>query len=262
MNGCRRARPGPSVQRNDQIEEQIVRQIVLDTETTGLEPELGHRIIEVGCVELVNRRKSKNNFQRYVNPERGIDEAAVEVHGITQGFLANKPLFSDIAEDLLDYLRDAELIIHNAAFDISFLNYELGRVDSNLSIEDYCTVTDTLSMARKTHPGQRNSLDALCKRYGIDNSQRTYHGALLDAEILADVYLAMTGGQTALTLSLDTSYQGNAENNAAVDATSPKPTKIVYANDEELDAHEAWLDHLEKESGSCIWRQPTQVEFT
>ncbi len=237
-----------------------MRQIVLDTETTGLEPELDHRIIEVGCVELVNRRKSKNDFQRYVNPQRDIDEAAIEVHGITKEFLANKPLFSDIAEDLLNYLRDAELIIHNSAFDVSFLNHELARIGSNLKIEDYCTVTDTLSMARKTYPGQRNSLDALCKRYGIDNSQRTYHGALLDAEILADVYLAMTGGQTALTLSLDTSYQQNPNNNLGADVNGPGPGKIIYANEEELRSHEAWLDRLEKESGSCIWHQPAEAE--
>ena len=236
-----------------------MRQVVLDTETTGLEPELGHRIIEIGCVELQNRRKSKSDFQRYINPERAIDEAAIEVHGITPDFLANKPVFNDIAPDLLEYLKGAELIIHNAAFDISFLNHEFARGEPGFNIEDHCGVIDSLTMARKMHPGQRNSLDALCKRYGIDNSQRTYHGALLDAEILADVYLTMTGGQTALTLSMDTQTRDNADDDSSGIDNSPKPTKIIKANEEELRAHEEWLDRLVEQSGTCVWRQTSQA---
>ncbi len=236
-----------------------MRQVVLDTETTGLEPELGHRIIEIGCVELVNRHKSKNDFQRYINPEREIDEAAIEVHGITQEFLSNKPLFDDIAQDLLEYLKGAELIIHNAAFDISFINREFSRIRPDLNIEDHCTVVDSLAMARKMHPGQRNSLDALCKRYGIDNSQRTYHGALLDAEILADVYLTMTGGQTALTLSMDRQMHDKSQDDASANTGVIKPIKVVHANEEELRAHEEWLDRLVEQSGECVWRQDTQT---
>ncbi len=175
-----------------------MRQIVLDTETTGLEPAEGHRIIEIGCVELVDRRLSRNNFHQYLQPDREIDQGAVEVHGITNEFLRDKPRFADIAEDFLDYVRDAELIIHNAPFDVGFLDHELSKWSEQARrIEQLCQVIDTLTMARSLHPGQRNSLDALCKRYAVDNSKRDLHGALLDAEILADVYLAMTGGRLA-----------------------------------------------------------------
>src|SRR5690606_3445463 len=174
-----------------------MRQIILDTETTGLEPAEGHRIIEIGCVEMVSRRLTGNNFHRYLQPDREIDSAAIEVHGITNEFLADKPRFSDVVQEFLAFVKGAELIIHNAAFDVGFINHELRKVNPALGkIEDHCTILDTLIMARKMHPGQRNSLDALCKRYEIDNSHRELHGALLDAEILGDVYLAMTGGQT------------------------------------------------------------------
>ena len=179
-----------------------LRQIVLDTGTTGLEHSAGHRIIEIGCVELIDRRLTGNNLHRYLQPDREIDEGAMEVHGITNEFLLDKPRFADIVGEMMDYLRGAELIIHNAPFDVGFLNAELERIKPDPGrIADHCTVIDTLVMARRKHPGQRNSLDALCKRYGIDNSGRDLHGALLDAELLADVYLFMTGGQVTLSLS-------------------------------------------------------------
>ncbi|WP_366143646.1 DNA polymerase III subunit epsilon, partial [Acidiferrobacter sp.] len=180
-----------------------MRQIVLDTETTGLEPSEGHRIIEVGAIELLNRRLTGRRFHQYLNPDREIDAAAVEIHGITNAMLEDKPRFADVAAQFLEFIEGAELLIHNAPFDVGFLNAELARAMSGgcalpvTVVEDYCTVQDTLKLARTLHPGQKNNLDALCRRYNIDNSQRVVHGALLDAEILADVYLAMTGGQTA-----------------------------------------------------------------
>ena len=179
-----------------------MRQVVLDTETTGLEPTQGHRIIEIGCVELVNRKLTGNHYQQYINPEREIDAGAFRVHGISEEFLRDKPVFAHIVDDFLDFVRDAELIIHNATFDIEFLDHELGRIGGGETrMEDVCQIVDSLTMARHKHPGQRNGLDALCRRYGVDNSQRTLHGALLDAEILADVFLAMSGGQTAFQLA-------------------------------------------------------------
>ena len=178
-----------------------MRQIVLDTETTGLEPRQGHRIIEIGCVELVERRLTNNRYHQYINPEREVDEGAIEVHGISNAFLADKPRFADIVDDFLNFVRGAELIIHNAPFDVGFLNHELNMLNrKDDSVDQICTILDTLVLARKMHPGQKNNLDALCKRYDIDNSQRDLHGALLDAEILAETYLAMTGGQTTLSL--------------------------------------------------------------
>ena len=178
-----------------------MRQIVLDTETTGLDPAQGHRVIEIGCIEIENRRLTGRHFHCYLNPDREIDEGAVQVHGITSSFLADKPRFRKVAADFLQFVSEAELIIHNAPFDIGFLNCELKLAGGQYGrLEDYCSVVDTLTMARKKHPGQRNSLDALCKRYEVDNSQRDLHGALLDAEILADVYLLMTGGQTSFQL--------------------------------------------------------------
>ncbi len=169
------------------------RQIVLDTETTGLNPEQGHRIIEIGCVELIDRRLTGQHFHIYLNPERRIDDGAIEVHGITNEFLEDKPHFADVVADFISFVQDAELVIHNAPFDVGFINHEFSLLKKNLAtVETYCSVFDTLTFARKKHPGQRNSLDALCKRYGIDNSHRDLHGALLDAEILADVYLLMT----------------------------------------------------------------------
>jgi len=235
-----------------------VRQIVLDTETTGLEVSQGHRIIEIGCVELVNRKLTGNHFHQYINPGREIDQGAIEVHGITSDFLADKPPFAAIAADFMEFLRGAELVIHNAPFDLGFLNSELQRVPGNATcIDDLCTVTDTLVMARAKHPGQRNSLDALCQRYHVDNSQRDLHGALLDAEILADVYLAMTGGQTALQLSdSGTDHDGHALAEQVVRlAANRPPLPVVLATPEERAAHEAQLDAI---AGGCggkvVWR--------
>ena len=233
-----------------------MRQIVLDTETTGLEPEQGHRIIEIGCVELCDPRLTGNNFHQYLQPDREIDEGAVEVHGITAEFLADKPRFTDIADDFLEYVRGAELIIHNAPFDVGFLDHELGSIEPESStIGDICAVTDTLALARKLHPGQRNSLDALCKRYEIDNTLRELHGALLDAEILADVYLAMTGGQTVL--ALDASSAGADGRTATGIRRLPvdRPTlKVVAATTEELRAHDERLQAINKASGGrCLW---------
>lgn len=231
------------------------RQIVLDTETTGLDPAIGHRVIEIGCVELINRRTTNNTYQQYLNPDREIDEAALEIHGITRDFLVDKPRFADIVDDLLEYVRNAELVIHNAAFDLSFINHELGLLDRELgAIEDYCTVLDTLALARQAHAGQRNDLDALCKRYNIDNSQRTQHGALLDAEILADVYLAMTGGQTALLL--DDSALRNAKEIGyqRPQISERKPLTVILPSADEMFDHVAWVKRLDTEIDKpCLW---------
>lgn len=236
------------------------RQIVLDTETTGLDTREGHRIIEIGCVEIINRRPSQNSFHQYVNPDREIDEGAISVHGITNDFLQDKPRFADIVRDLLEFIRGAELIIHNASFDVGFINYELQRLGGELGeLEEYCTVLDTLHLARQNHPGQRNDLDALCRRYEIDNTQRNLHGALLDAEILADVYLAMTGGQAALLL--DELDGGTTSVRVRQPARNRAELRIVKASPEELQAHEAWLDMLdEKSGGKCLWRAPDETE--
>lgn len=239
-----------------------MRQIVLDTETTGLEPAQGHRIIEIGCVELINRRPTGNTYHQYLQPDREIDQGAIEVHGITNQFLADKPRFDEVADEFLGFLGDAELVIHNAPFDLGFINHELQRIEHVLSdIATRCRVIDTLALARDRHPGQRNSLDALCKRYEIDNSQRELHGALLDAEILADVYLAMTGGQA--TLSLDRSA-GRVEGGQTttgirrLPADRP-PLLVVAASMEELAAHETRLDAIEEASGGqCVWREASR----
>ena len=239
-----------------------MRQIVLDTETTGLEASQGHRIIEIGCVELHDRRLTGQHYHQYVNPEREIDQGAIEVHGITEEFLADKPTFEQVVQDFLDYVDGAELIIHNAPFDIGFLNSELGRLDKNYPpLDDTSSVIDTLVMARRKHPGQRNNLDALCQRYGVDNSQRDLHGALLDAEILADVYLTMTGGQTALQLSED---GGDAEESGGGGqqirrlAPSRKPLRVIQATEQELASHEAHLDNIAAQSGGrVLWRELT-----
>ncbi|MDZ7804290.1 DNA polymerase III subunit epsilon [Thiohalophilus sp.] len=235
-----------------------MRQIVLDTETTGLEPAQGHRIIEIGCVELVNRRLTNNRYHQYINPEREIDEGAVEVHGITSEFLADKPRFVEVAEDFVNFIRGAELIIHNAPFDVGFINHELRRLEAGSQpVDDFCRVIDTLVMARQLHPGQKNNLDALCKRYSIDNSSRELHGALLDAEILAEVYLAMTGGQ--VTLSLEgrgaSEATGRPETRRPLAADRP-PLKILHASEDELRAHQARLDTIDGASdGQCLWRR-------
>ena len=233
-----------------------MRQIILDTETTGLEPSEGHRIIEIGCVEMVNRRLTGNNFHRYLQPDREIDNGAIEVHGITNEFLADKPRFQDVVDEFLAFVKGAELIIHNAAFDVGFINHELQRVNAALGrIEEHCSVLDTLILARKMHPGQRNSLDALCKRYEIDNSHRELHGALLDAEILGDLYLAMTGGQTNLILSGE-GEGGNTVTGTTIKRLDPgRPRlKVIRASEEELNAHQARLTGLNKLSGgNCVW---------
>ncbi len=234
-----------------------MRQVVLDTETTGLEPSQGHRIIEIGCVELINRRLTGNRYHQYLQPDRDIDEAAVEVHGITNDFLEDKPRFAEVAADFLGFIRGAELIIHNAPFDVGFINHELKLWgEESGQIADFCSVLDTLAQARQLHPGQRNNLDALCKRYGIDNSQRELHGALLDAEILADVYLAMTGGQVSLSLD------GTRENGAAAVAvvtqlSADRPAlPVIRANAEELAAHRRYLQAMaQKNGGICIWER-------
>jgi DNA polymerase III subunit epsilon len=254
-----------------------MRQVVLDTETTGLDPAEGHRIIEIGCVEVVNRRLTGNTYHQYLNPQREIDAAAIEVHGITNEFLADKPRFGDVARDFLEFVKDAEVIIHNAPFDVGFINHELMRLieggeiaavggigaaadfRKSFRIEEHATITDSLALARSLHPGQKNDLDSLCKRYGVDNSQRTFHGALLDAEILADVYLAMTGGQTGL---FDDSRGPVAAVVAAVveaemrRITASHPLRVINASADELAAHHAWLEDIEKKSdGKCVWKR-------
>ncbi|MBT3045382.1 MAG: DNA polymerase III subunit epsilon [gamma proteobacterium symbiont of Ctena orbiculata] len=229
-----------------------MRQIVLDTETTGLEPEQGHRIIEIGCVEMVDRRLTGNNFHQYLQPEREIDAAAIEVHGITNEFLEDKPRFRDLAQDFIDYVSGSELIIHNAPFDVGFLDHELRMMENPARINALCAVTDTLTMAKKMHPGQRNSLDALCKRYDIDNSHRELHGALLDAEILADVYLMMTGGQASLVLdgvSSDEFGEVSVSGIQRLPTNRPK-LKVVQASRQELEVHELQLKAMGE---ACVW---------
>jgi DNA polymerase-3 subunit epsilon len=239
-----------------------VRQIVLDTETTGLEVSQGHRIIEIGCVELVNRRLTGNHFHQYIDPRREIDQGAIEVHGITNEFLADKPTFDRVAEEFLHFVHGAELIIHNAPFDLGFLDSELQQLDrGHARLRDICSVIDTLVMARNKHPGQRNNLDALCQRYDVDNSQRDLHGALLDAEILADVYLAMTGGQTMLHLSEDEGADDNNANSAGSTTLkrlegARKPLPVIRATDEELAQHEEQLEAIARQSGGrVLWRE-------
>ena len=233
-----------------------MRQIVLDTGTTGLEPEEGHRVIEIGCVELDNRRLTGSTFHRYLNPEREIDIAASEVHGITGEFLADKPRFADIRQELLEYLGEAELIIHNAPFDMGFLNSELRLAgDGNVPLGERCKVLDTLALARSLHPGQRNSLDALCKRYGVDNSQRDLHGALLDARILADVYLTMTGGQGDLSLSGDDEGDSLVQTRVRRVRRPVAGLKVIALKPDEVSDHEARLDAIDKAyGGHCLWR--------
>lgn len=242
------------------------RQIVLDTETTGLDPSQGHRIIEIGCVEMVNRRLTGRHFHQYINPQREVEAGAIEVHGITNEMLADKPVFAKVAEPFIEFVRGAELIIHNAPFDVGFLDAELAQLGSQLPrINDICGVLDTLVMARQKHPGQRNSLDALCQRYDVDNSQRDLHGALLDAEILADVYLMMTGGQTNLALAGDdNSDRGDGQSAQGgfrrLAAQRPALT-VIRASNDELNAHEAQLQIIDKASGGqTLWRSGSATE--
>lgn len=230
-----------------------MRQIVLDTETTGLDPKLGHRLIEVAGIVIANRRVTDSHFHRYLNPEREVEAGAMAVHGLTDEFLQDKPKFADVAADFIDFVRDAELIIHNAAFDVGFLNHELGLLELP-TIESVCAkVTDTLKLAREMHPGKRNNLDALCERYQVSNAHRKLHGALLDAELLAEVYLAMTRGQDSLIGAFDDDPgYGAAARDAA--ARSRKPLRVRLASDEELADHARILAQIDKESrGDCLW---------
>ncbi|WP_439509456.1 DNA polymerase III subunit epsilon [Marinimicrobium koreense] len=235
-----------------------MRQIVLDTETTGLEPSQGHKIIEIGCVELVNRKLTGRHYHQYINPEREVDAGAMEVHGITNEMLADKPVFAQIVEDFVAFVDGAELVIHNAPFDIGFIDHELKQWNARFgSITRRCGVIDSLVLARSKHPGQKNNLDALCKRYGVDNAQRELHGALLDAEILADVYLLMTGGQTALSLGGNSSAgSGNDSSGQERRPLSAQrtPTPVIRASDEELAAHRAKLEAIEKSAGQVLWQ--------
>ncbi len=235
-----------------------MRQIVLDTETTGIDPKQGHRIIEIGCVELVNRRYTGNTFHVYINPERLVEQEAIDVHGITNEYLVDKPVFKSIVNDFIAFIQGAQLVIHNAPFDVGFMDHEFAKIHglAEYKTANMCTVLDTLDLARKMHPGQKNNLDALCKRYAIDNSHREKHGALLDAEILADVYLMMTGGQTDLNLSGRANSEGAGQAEGIRRLSSDrKQLKVVRATADELEQHEGRLDLVVEKGGSCIWRQ-------
>lgn len=240
----------------------ITRQIVLDTETTGMNKlgihYEGHNIIEIGAVEVINRRLTGRNFHVYIKPDRFVDPEAFEIHGISDEFLQDKPVFAEIADEFIEFIRGAELIIHNAPFDIGFMDHEFRKLKKGIPpTADFCQITDSLVMARQIFPGKRNNLDALCDRYLIDNTKRTLHGALLDAEILSDVYLAMTGGQTSLAFSMDA--DSSNENYVEQVQRIERPTsglKVLYATDEELAEHEIRLDIVDKKSGNlCLWRQ-------
>ncbi len=233
-----------------------IRQVVLDTETTGMNKDgnvcLGHRIIEIGCVEIINRRLTGRHYHVYIKPDREVDPEAVTVHGITDQFLQDKPAFSEVADEFIDFIKGAELVIHNAPFDVAFMDQEFRFLNKKTQpTEEIATVTDTLAMAKNIFPGKRNNLDALCDRYGIDNKHRVLHGALLDAEILADVYLFMTGGQAKLNLSSSNSNEDTTERRPR---QSQSPLTVIRATDEENQAHQQQLDIIEK-SGSCLWRQ-------
>lgn len=231
----------------------MARLIVMDTETTGLDPADGHRIIEIGCVEMQNRRLTNNNYHQYLQPDRLIDAGAMEVHGITNEQLVEMPRFANIADEFYDYIKGAELIIHNAPFDVGFIEHEFSLIGRDVKLHNICTVTDSLAMARKRYPGQRNNLDALCKRLGVNNAHRTLHGALLDSEILADVYLFLTGGQEALLLDAD---EGGADSeNRLPLADLGLNLPVVLASEHELEAHEDNLKRIEASCGSeAAWR--------
>ncbi|CAG9411868.1 MULTISPECIES: DNA polymerase III subunit epsilon [Providencia] len=245
----------------------ITRQIVLDTETTGMNKlgvhYEGHNIIEIGAVEVINRRLTGRNFHVYIKPDRLVDPEAFEVHGISDEFLQDKPVFADIADEFIEFIRGAELVIHNAPFDIGFMDYEFRKLNRGIPpTAEFCTITDSLVLARKIFPGKRNNLDALCDRYLIDNSKRTLHGALLDAEILSDVYLAMTGGQTSLAFSMESESSNTEQANTIQRIERPvSGLKVLYASDEEVAEHEARLDIVDKKGGKpCLWRQTKQDE--
>jgi DNA polymerase-3 subunit epsilon len=235
-----------------------MRQVILDTETTGIDPKQGHRIIEIGCVEMIGRKLTKRHFHVYINPDREVEQEAFQVHGISNEFLADKPRFHEIAQEFFDFIKGAELIIHNAPFDIGFMDHEFSRLGGFPKTAEVCGVFDSLVYARKKHPGQKNNLDILCRRYGIDNSHRELHGALLDAEILADVYLLMTGGQTSLGLAnnssgSDSKEDGEDEVIRRLSADRPR-LKVIKANEQELKVHEERLDLIDKKSGQSLWR--------
>ena len=236
---------------NDQLVNN--RQIVLDTETTGLEPSQGHRIIEIGCVEMINRRLTGNNYHQFLQPDRDIDEGAQAVHGISNEFLADKPRFPDVVKDFIEYLDGAELIIHNAPFDVGFIDHEFKLTGAEYGkVATYCTVIDTLVMARKMRPGKKNNLDVLCKEYEVNNAHRELHGALLDAELLSEVYLRMTGGQSALSLeSEEVSDAANGEMVTKKLSTDRKPIRIIQASDEELAAHQVLIDKMGE---ATLWK--------
>ena len=232
-----------------------MRQIILDTETTGLNARLGDRIIEVAGIELVNRRLTGNHFHRYVNPARAVEEGALKVHGISDDFLADKPPFADIAAEFLDYVRGAELVIHNAAFDIEFLNAELSRLGHEPMEKHVLSVVDTLRQARELHPGKKNSLDALCERYAVNNARRTLHGALLDCELLAEVYLSMTRGQESLAIDLETSEEVSVSAGVS-DLGARAPLMVLHASEIEVQAHEQILDTIASEAKApCVWQE-------
>ncbi|WP_422526877.1 DNA polymerase III subunit epsilon [Serratia fonticola] len=242
------------------------RQIVLDTETTGMNKlgvhYEGHRIIEIGAVEVINRRLTGRHFHVYVKPDRLVDPEAYCVHGISDEFLADKPTFDQIAAEFIDFIRGGELVIHNAAFDIGFMDHEFRMLQRDIpKTETFCTITDSLLMARRLFPGKRNNLDALCNRYEIDNTKRTLHGALLDAEILAEVYLAMTGGQTSMAFQMegDTQQTDSAQDIQRIQRPATA-MKVIYASDAELQAHESRLDLVQKKGGSCLWRGGAAAE--
>ncbi|GAB2798724.1 DNA polymerase III subunit epsilon [Halomonas shantousis] len=239
-----------------------MRQIVLDTETTGIDPKEGHRLVEIGAVEMINRRLTGNTYHQYINPQRAIDPEAIEVHGITDERVANEPVFADVADAFWEFIQGAELVIHNAAFDVGFIDHEFGMLNASRGspalgpVSAHCGILDTLKLARDKHPGQRNNLDALCKRYAIDNGHRVLHGALLDAEILADVYLAMTGGQTALLLGGNDESRGGDQRSASGIrriAREGLRLAVTVPTDAEMQAHRAKLDRIRQAAGSCQW---------
>ncbi len=237
-----------------------MRQIFLDTETTGLDHRQGHRIIEVACVELENRRLTGRHLHRYVNPEREVDAGAMAVHGITNEFLEDKPKFQVIAQELQDFIAGAELVIHNASFDIGFMDMEFGRLEMPLTLKVCAGVKDTLKMARELYPGKRNNLDALCERYQISNAHRTLHGALLDAELLAEVYLAMTRGQESLIMDQPVAAQTTLEVSSGTSRQARAPLVIRRAEGEDLDTHQQVLEGIQKESkGACLWLQEPET---
>jgi len=231
----------------------MIRQIILDTETTGLEPNLGHRVVELAAVELLNRQLSGDRFHSYLNPGRDSDPAALQIHGLSSEFLQDKPKFKDIAQEFLQYIEGAELIIHNAAFDEAFLDYELGLLELK-PLREYCAgIVDTLKIAKELHPGKKNSLDALCERYQVDNSRRTLHGALLDAELLADIYLAITRGQESLMMDAEEAVPQRAE---VAHAAIKRELAVIAATPEELQAHRLLLQEIEQVSdGNCMWNK-------